>query len=167
MQMWLAGITSGEAELGKDAETVKMLRLKSITEQGMNLALKSDSISKEFRSFLQQLKVDEATRINYILKLDELDAAARSFTGSVRSSDAAVLDMRVISVNTKLNVAVVSGGMNSGIFPGMMLYPVNFRNSSLQFRVVSVRPGACAVDLKNGSWGEVVPGMALTPFRKK
>ena len=167
MRMWLAGVTSGEAELGKDAGSIKLLRLKSITEQGMDLALKSDSISKEFRALLQKIKLDEATRINYILKLDEFDNAIRSFTGSVRSSEPSALDMRVISVNTKLNVAVVSGGMNNGIFSGMMLYPANYRNSQLQFRVVSVRPGTCAVDLKNGSWSEVVPGMALTPFRKK
>ena len=48
-----------------------------------------------------------------LLKLDELDNATRSFSGSVRSSEPSALDMRVISVNTKLNVAVVSGG----IFP--------------------------------------------------
>ena len=167
MRLWLAGMISGEAELGKDADGVKTLRLKTISEQGMNLVLKSDAVSKAFRAFLQQSKLNEATRINYILQLDELDAAARSFSGTVKSPDPEKLDMRVINIQTTLNIAVVSGGMDSGIFPGMILYPANLCDSELQFRVVSVRPGVCAVDLKAGSWSEVVPGMALTPFRKR
>lgn len=167
MRLFLAGMISGEAELGKDSDAVKTLRMKTVLEQGMDLALKSDGVSKAFRILLQQSRFDEATRINYILKLDELDAAARSFSGSVKTPDPETLDMRIISISQKLNVAVVSGGMNSGIFPGMVLYPVNLRSSDLQFRVVSVRPGACAVDLKSGSWSDVVPGMALTPFRKR
>ena len=167
MRAWLAGIVSGEAELGKEADNVKLFRMKTVIDQGTQLALKSDSISKNFRRILQNSKIDEVTRINCILLLDELDAAARSFSGSVRSNESAVLDMRVIAVNSKLNIAVVSGGMSQGIFPGMLLYPANLKNRKLIFRVVSVRPGVCAADLQVGSWSEVIPGMALTPFRKR
>ena len=167
MRAWLAGMISGEAELGKEADNVKLFRMKTVIDQGTQLALKSDSVSKSFRRMLQNSRIDEVTRINCILLLDELDAAARSFFGSVRNNETATLDMRVIAVNPKLNIAVVSGGMSKGIFPGMLLYPVNLKNSKLIFRVVSVRPGVCAVDLQDGSWSEVISGMALTPFRKR
>lgn len=167
MRAWLAGMISGEAELGKEADTVKLFRMKTVIDQGTQLALKSDSVSQNFRRILQNSKIDEVTRINCILLLDELDAAARSFSGSVRSKESAALDMRVIAVNPKLNIAVVSEGMSKGIFPGMLLYPANFKNSKLIFRVVSVRPGVCAVDLQEGRWSEVISGMALTPFRKR
>lgn len=167
MRAWLAGMISGEAELGKEADAVKLFRMKTVIDQGMHLALKSDSVSQNFRRILQNSKIDEVTRINCVLLLDELDAAARSFSGSVRSKESAELDMRVISVNPKLNIAVVSEGMSKGIFPGMLLYPVNFKNRKLIFRVVSVRPGVCAVDLQEGRWSEVISGMALTPFRKR
>lgn len=167
MRAWLADVISGEAELGKDADAIRKLRLRTVIDKGTLLALKSDSVSKSFRTFLKQYKVDEVTRINCILLLDELDAAAQGFSGSVRGGDASTLDMRVISVNPKLNIAVVSGGMSSGIFVGMILYPANLRNSKLTFRVVSVRQGVCAVDLKEGDWSDVVSGMSLTPFRRK
>ena len=167
MRQWLAGMVSGEASLGDAAPDVRFQRLETIRESGMALALKSDSAVKELRKFFRAAQVDDATRIKYLMLLDELSAAAGTFSGSIVSRDMTRMDLRVITVDNKLQIGIVSGGMRCGVFPGMMLSPVNAPESKLRLRVISVRPGACAVDLAAGEWSEVIPGMALTPFRKQ
>lgn len=167
MRQWLAGVVSGEAALGDASPDVRAQRLAAIRESGMALALKSDAAVKDLRGFFRGAAVDEATRIKYQILLDELSAAARAFSGSVVTAEPTRMDLRVITVDHKLHIGVVSGGMRCGVFPGMLLYPANTPESKLQLRVISVRPGACAVDLAAGSWSEVIPGMTLTPFRKR
>lgn len=167
MRKWLAGMVSGEALLNKESADIRLLRLNNLSKSSMALALKSDAVSKELRSYLRSAAIDEALRIKYIIHLDELDAAARNVFSNIQTPKSNQLDLRVIAVDNKLQIAVISGGMSSGVFPGMFLHPVNDPQSRLQLRVISVRPGACAADMVRGTWQDIVPGMALTPFRKR
>ena len=133
----------------------------------MALVLKSDAVSKQLRVELNSGKFDEAFRIKYSMLLDELDTAARSFAGKAVTAQNNNQELQIIAVDRKLQMAVLSGGSSAGIAPGMILFPQNSTKSELQLRVISVRPGACAADLHKGSWGEVIPGMLLTPFQNK
>lgn len=168
MKQWLAGMVSAEKELSKtDAAEIRLANLTALQQNGMTLALKADAVSKQIRQELRSGKFDEATRIKYRMLLDELDEAARSFSSKAASGDLKKQELQIIAVDRKLQMAVLSGGSSAGIAPGMILFPQNSTKSELQLRVISVRPGACAADLHKGSWGEVIPGMLLTPFQNK
>ena len=167
MRQWLAGVVSGYSESGSGNNERLLARFNEVIRSGKALSLKCDEISKSLRRLLKDKMFSESVRIQYSMLLDELDERARSFTNIALRQDGKSADMRVIAVDNKLQIAVVSGGLQDGIFPGMMLYQVNSPESKLQLRVISVRPGACAVDLAGGEWKEVIPGMELTPFRKR
>lgn len=170
LRLWLAGMVSGSAELPHDqTERVLLARFNEVIGNGKNLSVKVAAAVRELRQLLAQAKLNDAARIQYSMLLDELEQLARSFSavavgGSEQSKN---LEMRIISLDSKLHIAVVSGGLREGIFPGMLLYPVNFSNDDLRLRVIGVRSGACVVDLAGGKWSDVTPGMALTPFRKR
>ena len=167
MRQWLAGVVSGYNESGSGSNERLLARFNEVIRSGKALSLKCDEISKSLRRLLKDKAFSESVRIQYSMLLDELDERARSFTNIALHRDGKNSDMRIIAVDNKLQIAVVSGGLQDGIFPGMMLYQVNSPESKLRLRVISVRPGACAVDLAGGEWKEVIPGMELTPFRKR
>ena len=166
MRLWLAGMVSGEVETATEQKILLLNRFKEVVGKGKNLALKAGDVTRELRALLARAKLDDASRIQYTMLLDELDRMAQEYFGVVSENGAKNLDLRVISLDSKLHVAVVSGGLREGIFPGMMLFPVGNKESKLRLRVIGVRSGACAVDLAAGEWSEVTPGMRVTPFKK-
>ena len=166
MKQWLAGMVSAEKELSKeDAAAIRLAKLTALKKCGMILALKADAVSKQIRQELRSVKFDETSRIKYSMLLDELDEAARSFSSHAVSGDLKKQELQIIAVDRKLQLAVLSGGSSAGIAPGMILFPKNSTGNKLRLRVISVRPGACAADLREGDWSEVIPGMLLTPFK--
>lgn len=164
MKQWLAGMVSAEVELGKtDAGNIRLAKLEALQQSGMALVLKSDAVSKQLRTELNNGKFSEAFRIKYSMLLDELDTAARSFAGKAVSSQNNKQELQIIAVDRKLQLIVLAGGSSMGIVPGMILFPKNFSGADLKLRVTSVRPGTCAADLQSGSWEQVIPGMLVTP----
>ncbi len=166
MRLWLAGMVSGEAEVVPEQKALLLTKFNEVVRRGQKLALKSGDVTRELRRLLLSLKLDDAMRIRYTMLLDELDRMAQEFSGAVVKTDSKNLDLRIISMDSKLHIAVVSGGLREGIFPGMVLYPMGNPSSKLRLRVIGVRSGACAVDLAGGEWSEVTPGMRLTPFKR-
>ena len=167
MRLWLAGMVSGEAEITPEQKILLLTRFKEVVGKGKNLALKAGDITRELRALLAVLKLDDASRIRYTMLLDELDRMTQEYFGVVAEKEGKTLDLRVISLDSKLHIAVVSGGLREGIFPGMMLFPMGDKESKVRLRVIGVRSGACAVDLAAGEWSEVTPGMRVTPFKKE
>ena len=167
MKQWLAGMVSAEKELPKDdVGAIRLAKLAALQKSGMILALKADAVSKQIRQELRSAKFDEASRIKYSMLLDELDEAARSFSSSAVSGDLKKQELQIIAIDRKLQLVVLSGGSFAGIAPGMILFPKKSSGNKLRLRVISVRPGACAADLRDGDWSDVIPGMILTPFKK-
>ena len=168
MKQWLAGMVSAEVELGKkDADAIRLARLETLQQNGMTLVLKGDALSKQLRSELRSDKFDEPSRIKFIMLLDELDAAARSFAGNAVTSAKNTQELQIIAIDRKLQMVVLSGGSSMGIVPGMLLFPKTSSGGKLTLRVTSVRSGACSADLQSGSWDEIIPGMLLTPVLKR
>lgn len=166
MKQWLAGMVSGESELDKsDSAAIRLAKIAALQKSGMNLALKADAVSKLFRKELNSGKYDSASRIKNSMLLDELDETVRSFSSYAVRNENAEKELQIIAVDRKLQLAVLAGGSSDGIIPGMILFPKNRPDSKLKLRVISIRSGVCAADLREGEWSEVIPGMIFTPFK--
>ena len=164
MKKWLAGMVSGEAELDSGKQLLMENRFNSAVRLGNTLVLKSSEASRELRSLLNELQLDKARKIRYMMILDELDSAAAAFSGNAVRSSLKDGDFRVIAIDRKLQTVIISGGLKDGIAPGMVFRPVGKPETDLRLRVISVRPEACAADFVSGKWSELVTGMAVTPF---
>lgn len=166
MKQWLAGMVSAEKELDKEnAAAIRLAKMAELQKSGIALALKADAVSKLFRKELNSGKYDSSSRIKYSMILDELDETVRSFSSYAIRNENVQKELQIIAIDSKLQLAVLSGGSSDGIITGMILFPKNRPGSKLKLRVISVRPGVCAADLQEGEWSDVIPGMLLTPFR--
>ena len=166
MKQWLAGMVSAEKELDKEnAAAIRLAKMAELQKSGIALALKADAVSKLFRKELNSGKYESSSRIKYSMLLDELDETVRSFSSYALRNESTQKELQIIAVDSKLQLAVLSGGSSDGIITGMILFPKNRPDSKLKLRVTSVRPGVCAADLREGEWSDVIPGMLLTPFK--
>ena len=165
MKSWLAGMVSGEAELGTKKQLQMENRFDSVIRSGNALVLKSSELSREFRSLLGTLQLGEARKIRYIMMLDELDSAAAAFSGNAVKNSLKDGDFRIIAIDRKLQTVIISGGLKDGIAPGMVFSPAAAPELGLRLRVISVRPEVCAADFIAGEWNDLAAGMAVTPFR--
>lgn len=112
---------------------------------------------------LRQLNIDklEKTRIAFRLESLKKQAAMTTAVTEHYSRNQPVTRCRILAINDKLRVVILSAGLVHGVRNGLNWYGKQNKNSC-RLQVVAVRPMICAAMLVDGKLKELAPGMELT-----
>jgi hypothetical protein len=150
----------------KDAKTKEEQLLRLILEmstRGNKLALLSEEFTSNIKNLLPTLPLGQAQVARLLLKIDELNYAARNFAGM--GSAAKDKDFRILAINNNLDIVVISAGSINGFAPGMNLMVKNY---DIQLKLIAVRPQISAAIVAKGNIKNLTPGMRVVEnFRRK
>jgi hypothetical protein len=166
LELWLGDVATGDGKLDqREREAVLLRRLQEVSAGGRELALKVDNTSMALRRTVAELPVSSARKTQLILRLEELELMARRHIALLSRSDRQY-ESHVISFDRNIGVAVISGGIGKGFFPGMIFRDKSGK-SKLRLRVIGVRPAVAAAEVIDGAWDDLTPGMALTALTER
>ena len=164
LDLWLAGVAdTGEVTPAERREELLLIRLSEFSRQGSELALGTVAFCDEIRKLLAEIPLGAARRARLSLRIDELESAARTFVAAAENAlhdpIAALKNCRVLAVDRKLEVAVLSVGALDGVAPGII-----FRNAAgtLKLRVVAVRRRVAAAVSAEGNLSDLAVGVELS-----
>jgi hypothetical protein len=84
---------------------------------------------------------------------------------TVKGRDAQKTQFRILDVNPKLGVAVISGGIDRKVRNGLLWVVKTDGRKSVVLKTVAVRPFVSAAVIKEGELTDLVPGMTVIPGR--
>ena len=164
LDLWLAGVAdTGEVTPADRREELLLTRLSEFSRQGSELALGTVAFCDEIRKLLGELPLGAARRARLSLRIDELESAARTFVAAAESASrdpiAALKNCRVLAIDRKLGVAVISAGALDGVAPGIV-----FKDGSgaISLRVVAVRRRVAAAVPLQGKLADLTVGAVLS-----
>ena len=164
LDLWLAGVAdTGAVTPAERREELLLTRLSEFSRQGSELALGTVSFCDEIRKLLAELPLGAARRARLSLRIDELESAARTFVAAsengARDPIAALKKCRVLAIDRKLGVAVISVGALDGVAPGSI-----FKDGAdtLSLRVVAVRRRVAAAIPTRGKLADLTVGAELS-----
>lgn len=164
LRLWLAGVPA-EGTVRKDGKREDQL-LKSmgfLLESGNELALKTTAFCEEVRQLLKELPLGKVRQADILLRLDMASDAARRMIGlteyelSAKENDGTVRKCRILAVDRKLSIVILSVGSARGAFPGL-IYRTG-KNGATRLRIVNVRPFVAAAAVLSGNIADLAPGM--------
>jgi len=157
MRVWLGGMADAGKRLSASDREMRQLRaIETLASSGIALVLKAGEVSRQLRTFLTPLSPAERAQI--LLRLEELEAAARGFNLAADLWENPRLEhCRVLAVNPELGVVALSVGAFSGAAPGMV-----YRRDGFEVRLISVRPYASAAVVQKGVLKDIFPGMEFS-----
>ena len=164
LRLWLAGVPA-EGTVRKDGKREDQL-LKSmgfLLESGNELALKTTAFCEEVRQLLKELPLGKVRQADILLRLDMASDAARRMVGlteyelSAKENDGTVRKCRILAVDRKLSIVILSVGSARGAFPGL-IYRTG-KNGATRLRIVNVRPFVAAAAVLSGNIADLAPGM--------
>jgi len=164
LDRWLAGVAdTGEVTPAERREELLLVRLSEFSRQGSELALGTVAFCDEIRRLLGEIPLGAARRARLSLRIDELESAARTFVAASENAGrdpiAALRNCRVLAIDPKLEVAVISVGALDGVAPGIV-----FKNTAgtISLRVVAVRRRVAAAVPTAGSLADLAVGAELS-----
>lgn len=169
LRLWMAELAeTGEAAAPAVREERLLSVLNALARSGGDLAVKSAGVCDEFSAVLKDAKFGGVRQAQLSLMLDDLRSAARQFIlqtdEGVRGADT-LNSCRVLAVDAKLRIAVLSAGSDQGVFPGVV-YRNGAGNDAVLLQVSGVGPGASAATLIRGRFSDLRPGMTVTAVRE-
>ena len=164
LRLWLAGVPA-EGTVRKDGKREDQL-LKSmgfLLKSGNELALKTTAFCEEVRKLLKELPLGKVRQADILLKLDFAAEAAQRMIGlteyelSDGGNSGTLRKCRILAVDQKLSVVILSVGSAKGAFPGL-IYRTG-KNGATRLRIVNVRPFVAAAAVLSGNITDLAPGM--------
>ena len=160
LDLWLAGVAdTGEVTPAERREEMLLIRLSEFSRQGSELALGTVAFCDEIRKLLGELPLGAARRARLSLQIDELESAARTFVAASENASrdpiAALKNCRVLAVDRKLGVAVLSAGALDGVAPGILF---KSGDGAVSLRVVAVRRRVAAAVPVGGKLSDLAVG---------
>ena len=149
-------VETGSFQSAKDKEEQLLRLILEMSTRGNKLALLSEDFSQYIKKLLPTLPLGQAQQARILLKIDELNYAARSFVGM--GSATKDKDFRILAINDKLDIVVISCGAIHGFAPGMNL---KVKDYDLQLKLIAVRPLISAAVILKGNIKLLTPGMQV------
>ena len=158
---------SGKTAVGtREGELLESLR--RMVDDNKALTLKVVDFCDYMDVVLGKINVDKLEKARIQYRLDSLrnDAGKNSTATEQYSRKSIAEESRILAVNDKLRVVVLSAGTVQGVKNGLNWYAGKDRTCRLQ--VVAVRPFIAAAVVVEGNINELAPGMqAFTGSGKK
>ena len=164
LRLWLAGVPA-EGTVRKDGKREDQL-LKSmgfLLKSGNELALKTTAFCEEVRKLLKEVPLGKVRQADILLKLEFASEAAQRMIGlmeyelSAGKNDGTLRKCRILAVDQKLSIVILSVGSARGAFPGL-IYRTG-KNGATRLRIVHVRPFVAAAAVLSGNITDLAPGM--------
>lgn len=150
---------------GREAELLSSLSL--TLKSGNELLLKSSAVYELLQSSIADLKLDPVNAAKLRLALNEMRDTGEKFAmlNSEANQTGSLGRCRILELNEKLKIIVVSAGFRQGLKSGMTL--TAGANGEFLFRMVDVRPFVGAAILEKGDFRLLTPGMELRSTEKQ
>lgn len=161
LRQWLGHTTLDREEVKHSSRESRLLfSLKEFSRRGNILAMASAGTAEEFRKLLTDMPLGPARKAQLLLRIEEMERAAGSFSALSMPGNDSVNRCRVLAFDQELQVVVISAGSGNGVMPGMIFHRTD--KPDLKLRVIATRFDGSLAEVISGTANEFLPGTPLS-----
>ena len=163
LKIWMGTLSAdGRMTTVSQREQRLLHGLKILSDASGNMVLKSLELGELLRPRLNALPIASADRVRLVMALEELERSAARVSSIADSAavpeDPLLKIVRVASVRSELNMAVLSAGALHGVFPGMTFVTADGR---IRLRVLESRAMISGAVPVTGDINALTPGASV------
>ena len=163
LRIWMSNISAdSRMTTVSDREQRLLHALKILADASGNMAVKTMELGELLRPRLNTLPLASSDRVRLVMSLEELERSAARVSSIADSAavpeDPLLKNVRVASVRSELNMAVLSAGAIHGVFPGMTFVTADGR---IRLRVLESRAMISGAVPVTGDINALTPGASV------